>query len=338
MKILNYSVKKCIIFLIFIIIGYFIERLLSNKYNYFSLNDKESNDTCEKSCYGLTYSDKDHNGSNVCEFNECSEINKYTSIENFGCSDDPNLFSSLGDCCNTQICDPPLCHNDLLFYNGNCYSLLDGNDNLTSLDVFFGKYILCEINHINESGTSISKDYIEYTETGDFNDIKEFLKDPLQPFDNVTSNIVLGTVFYYIEYFLGIDSGANVNEPIPKLLTSKNNHNILFFGYTPINNGKGTKYKLYDERILYMGGGMMHNTDNTSIAFYDDFVFNNIKYQNATFENNKQGYKGYKIDIDDEEKLKKIQEDDFIEKNPADVIIKFYKKSETVPTGIEPVT
>jgi len=98
--------------LMLIIVAFVLYKFMSrcSYINSFSVDGQESNTNCDIPCYGLTYSDKDHNGSNVCEFNECSASNIYTSIENFGCSNNPNGF--IDNCCNLQKCNKLTCNND----------------------------------------------------------------------------------------------------------------------------------------------------------------------------------------------------------------------------------
>ena len=84
-------------------------------------NDIKPN-TCDKPCYGLIYNDKEHTPPyqyNICEFNQCSASNNYTSIEDFSCSNNPNDLLKLGDCCDTQKCEPPLCPDDFCNNNGS---------------------------------------------------------------------------------------------------------------------------------------------------------------------------------------------------------------------------
>ena len=58
-----------------------------------------------------------------------------------------------------------------------------------------------------------------------------------------------------------------------------------------------------------------------------DFNFDNIQYHKSTFKNNSNGYKLYEYDTKKQNII-----------NDPVVTIKFYKKSKSVPTGIEPVT
>lgn len=236
------------------------------------------------------------------------------------------------DCNSNPI--PLSCLDDLLFYKGNCYSLLNASDNLQSRNVFFGKYILCEINYI-ENEESSKKDYVELTETGDSDEIYEFLANLSNPNEeNNTYNIILVTFWILVTYILN----DKLSFPLPKVLFDKNGENMSLFGYTYINNRKEKIILDINRPAIYPGGGIISYTNNNNeeikIAFYEDFVFDNIKYKNATFENNKEGYKGYILKESEIEEYSQLE----FTNNPADVIVKFYKKSKTVPTGIEPVT
>ena len=97
--------------LILIIVAFVLYKFMSrcSYIDGFSLGGQESNTNCDISCHGLVYSDVNHSGKNVCEFNQCSASDIYTSIENFGCSDSPNGF--IDKCCNLQKCKST-CNND----------------------------------------------------------------------------------------------------------------------------------------------------------------------------------------------------------------------------------
>ena len=91
---------------------------------------------------------------------------------------------------------------------------------------------------------------------------------------------------------------------------------FVIIGLTIINNNN-KKYEAY-----FKGGGIILIPDkNKEYGFYEDFVFNNMEYRNATFTNNEEGYKGYIIDHD---KIDYSDEDFLINHSEPDVTIKFY--------------
>ena len=216
---------------------------------------------------------------------------------------------SLQDCNSNPI---PSCSDTLLKHDSHCYRLLNENDNLWLFDIkhpFKGRNILLEI--INNKTKGIEHTILRAS--GKLEDLKENSETMSSILViNAILSIILSSIEneenYQLEYF-----------PIPKILISDDMKTFVYIGITLINNDN----KVYEDMIFNGGGLLIKNTVNhinKVYAFYEDFVFNNMEYRNAKFENNEEGYNGYiledKIDYSDK---------DFLIKHPdPDVTIKFY--------------
>ncbi len=239
-------------------------------------------------------------------------ISKTLSLQEYDCNGNPK---------------PQLCPNNLLYHDGSCYSLLDENDNLSNL--FLGEYILVEIIDLNNN----NKEYIKFTETGNIEDLNEFIADiKANEYDGGIDLLLFFTNILNIITYLIISCLIKKNcldtTPLPKILVNKND-DILLLGINLDTNGE-----LIIEP-LYKGGGILifshiHKFSDSNIVFIiknSDFNFDNIQYHKSTFKNNSNGYKLYEYDTKKQNII-----------NVPVVTIKFYKKSKSVPTGIEPVT
>jgi hypothetical protein len=217
---------------------------------------------------------------------------------------------SLQDCNSNPI---PSCSDTLLIHDSNCYRLLNKNDNLWLFDInhpLKGRNILLEI--INNETKEIEHTILRAS--GKLEDLNENS-------ETISSILVTNTILSILVSLIENEENEELEYfPIPKFLISDDMKTFVIIGLTAINNNNKEYADTY-----FKGGGIIHRLNDNEhehivYAFYEDFVFNNMEYRNAKFENNEEGYNGYiledKIDYSDK---------DFLIKHPdPDVTIKFY--------------
>jgi len=151
MKIFGYSVEECITFFMLVVVGYFIAKLFSQKYNGFSVG-------AQTTCDGIksrTRCRKFHPGR--CEWvnNKCTNKNSSVCNDNNDCKSGichKNPITKLGNCVNKcSDLNPRACrvHPDKCkVENNNCISKKE-----------FGE--LCKENNECQSGVCHSKDFAD---------------------------------------------------------------------------------------------------------------------------------------------------------------------------------